>query len=109
MSLNVCGLIARLDNEIFLNDLAKYDIISLCETKTDDADNDFVKGIFCDLGFTAFLQNRERLTNWRSGGTLVAIRSELCRWVKIVNCTADFLIVLNIDKGLFNLTLIGRK
>ena len=32
----------------------------------------------------------------------MAIRSELCRWVKIVNCTADFLIVLNIDKGLFN-------
>ena len=102
MSLNVCGLCNRMENPNFLDDLAKYDIISLCETKTDDADTAYIQEVFGDLGFTAFLQNRKNFTNKRSGGTLVAIRSELCQWVKRVTCTADFLIVLNIDKGLFN-------
>ena len=37
----------------------------------------------------------------KSGGILVAVRKELGSYVKMLNCTEDFVVVLDIDKGLF--------
>ena len=102
MSLNVCGLCRKLENDDFVSQLSRYDILSMCETKTDDVDIDYISNSLAELGFTVFLQNRKRLTNWRSGGILVAVKSEMSGYVKRVNCTDDFFIALNFDKSLFN-------
>ena len=102
MCLNVRGIRSRLDNDDFTNQLNNYDILSFCETITDDADTEFLTSRFSDLGFNIFIQNRKNLAVRRSGGILVAVRRELCRYVKRLNCSADFIIVLDLDKGLFN-------
>ena len=102
MCLNVCGVLDKIKNKDFLDYISKYEIISFCETKTDDADTEFVNDILGDLGYSTFIQNRHRLTNWRSGGVLVAVRRKLCSYVKRVMCTANFTIVLILDKSLFN-------
>ena len=101
MSLNVFGLKSRLENKDFKKNLGKYDVLSFCETLADDADFDFFNSEFDNLGFIVFIQNRKKLANKKSGGILVAVRKELGSYVKRLNCAEDFVVVLDIDKGLF--------
>ena len=82
--------------------MEEYDFISICETKLDDIDNNWITKEFSDMGFRAYVKNRKNLTNWRSGGVLVAVRNDLCKYITQVEYTADFMIVLILDKGLFN-------
>ena len=101
MCLNVHGLRRKLNNIDFKNNLGKYDVLSFCETHADDADIDFFKSVLDNLGFIVFIQNRKKLANRKSGGILVAVRKELSSYVKRLNCAEDFMVVLDIDKGLF--------
>ena len=98
---NVCGLSSKLFFDDFKETLIKHDIISLCETKLDDADNDYIIEEFKELGFGVFIKNRKNLIIWRSGGVLVAIKTPLCKFVSKVECNHDFMVVLILDKRLF--------
>ena len=79
-----------------------HDFISICETKLDDADTKWIAEEFSKMGLRAYVKNRKNLTIWRSGGVLVAVRNDLCKYITQVEYTADFMIVLILDKGLFN-------
>jgi exonuclease III len=54
VSLNVCGLVSKLQTPEFLDFLNKYDIICLSETKTDRADSLQVKN------FSVFSKHRKQ-------------------------------------------------
>lgn len=53
--------------------LARYDIIGLTETKTDNADN---INIPC---FKTFPKHRQKLLNTRSGGIMIAIKDDIVK------------------------------
>ena len=64
----------------------KYDILCFCETKIDDVDNDDVKELFKKLGFHVFTKNRQKFTNWRSGGVVLAVSDvwvDKCEEIKV--------------------------
>ena len=98
ISLNVCGLSSKLEYPEFKNALENFDVISLCETKLDNADNEYITSEFSNLGFTIFIKNRKNLTTWRSGGLLVAVKTKLSHLVCNIECHNDFMIVLKLDK-----------
>ena len=103
ISLNVCGLSSKLEYPEFRNTLENYDVVSLCETKLDNADNEYITSEFANLGFTVFIKNRKNLTTWRSGGLLVAVKTKLCHLVCNVECYNDFMIALILDKRFLGL------
>ena len=96
-SFNVCGLSSRLWFGDFKEAMEEYDFISICETKLDDIDNNWITKEFSEMGFRAYVKNRKNLTNRRSGGVLVAVRNDLCKYITQVEYTADFMIVLILD------------
>ncbi len=72
-------------------------------TKTDNADIENVKKEFASLGFQIIIQNKHNLTNWRSGGVLVAIKDGLFKYCKPFYCKNDFIIIIKLDKRLSNI------
>ncbi len=75
------------------------------ETKCDNADMKNVKKEkeFASLGFHIVIPNRHNLTNWRSGGVLVAIKDGLFKYFKPFYCKNDFIIIIKLDNRLFNI------
>ena len=100
LSVNVCGLSAKTYHSLIMEQLENYDIVSLCETKLDDADNTYISEEFNEWGFSTFIKNRKNLTTWRSGGVLVAVKSRLSHLVCKIESPNDFMIVLKFDKRL---------
>ncbi len=107
MSLNVCGVKSKLRNPEFLDMLEKHDVAVLQESKTDDVDLDLLENEFTNIGYKIHLKNRFKMSTHRSGGILVAVKTELakhvhfyaseskeCLWFRISKC------VLNSDKDL---------
>lgn len=101
-SLNVCSIRSKLDIEDFTNEISKYDIVSFCETKCDNADIEFVENAFKKIGFKAFLKNRHNLTCYRSGGILIALKESLLNKCKLMETKANNILILKIDKRLLN-------
>ena len=58
---NVCGLSSKLFFDDFKETLIKHDIISLCETKLDDVDNDYIIDEFKKLGFGVFIKKQKKI------------------------------------------------
>ncbi len=75
-----------MNDPIFRIELQNYDFICLSETKCDNAHIENVKKEFASLGFQIVMQNRHNLTNWRSGGVLVAIKDGLFKYCKPFYC-----------------------
>jgi len=69
LNLIVCGLVSKLQCPECLEELCKYDIIILTETKTDNADNIEI------TGYTVFIKNRNELTRRKSGGIAVYVKT----------------------------------
>ena len=77
MCLNVCGLVSKLQNEIFIEECKRNDILCFCETKTDDTEVDMIKERFCTMGFETYIKNRQKLTMHKSGGMIMAVKSSI--------------------------------
>jgi exonuclease III len=77
LSLNVCGIVAKLNCPEFISYVSKFDIIGLQEIKTDDTDH------ICIPGFIVHLFNRKKITNYRSGGIALLIRENLSPFVTV--------------------------
>ena len=103
IAVNVCGLSSKMTNPDFMDQIKNYDIVSLSETKLDDADNPDISEEFSKHGFITFIKNRKNLTPRRSGGVLTAVKTELCHHVHRIECTEDFIIPLKLDKRLLDL------
>ncbi len=69
-------------------------ISCLLETKCNNADIENVQKEFASLGFQILIQNRHDLTNWRSGGGVVAIKDGLFKYCKPFYCKNDFIIII---------------
>ena len=57
--------------------IVDYDVICLCETRCDDADTNNVREVMVNSGFDIVCKNRSALSRYKSGGLLIAVRSEL--------------------------------
>ncbi len=100
MLLNVCGLSSKLDCEEFIDKICEYDIISFCETKTDDIDKERLEEVFHGLGYIIYLQNRHNFTHWRSGGVMIAIKDSLSHQCKRLSTNNDNMVIVRLDKRL---------
>ncbi len=74
LTLNVCGLKSKLQDEVFLEECSNYDILCFTETKLDDTDKELIEERFEDVGFKCVLKNRRKYSNIRSGGILIAYK-----------------------------------
>ena len=77
VSLNVCGLAARLRCPEFISFLQKYDIIGLQETKTDVTDDIYIPG------YKVHIRHRKNLSRYRSGGIALLVKNSLSQYVSI--------------------------
>ena len=78
-SFNVCGLAAKLRCPDFIEFLCKYDIIGIQESKTDDTDN------VCLTGYACVLNNRRKLSRYRSGGIALFVKNSTLDYVNVVS------------------------
>ena len=85
LSLNVNGLRSRIKVPDFLDELCKYDIVCLQETKTDESDHEFLINTFGKVGFNLSLKSRKKLAAHRSGGIGIAFKRKLNEQVRIIN------------------------
>ena len=78
LSLNVCGLVSKLNCPDFLSLIREYDIIGLQETKTDDVDT------YLEIpGYEIIFHNRKRVSRYRSGGIVLIAKKELVPFITI--------------------------
>ena len=76
LSLNVCGFKAKFLSHDFADFIKCYDVVCLCETKTDDADMLGVKDVMEKNGFDIVFKNRSRISRYKSGGLLIAVKKK---------------------------------
>ena len=100
LSLNVCGLSAKLRCPEFCDFLNQYEIIGLQESKTDDTDSIVLPG------YTCFLNNRDKLSRYRSGGIALFVKNSISDYVKVENEFHSKLILWFIISH--KITLIGE-
>jgi exonuclease III len=99
LNLNVCGLVSRLSDDIFIEECKLYDILCFSETKMNDIDNELVANIFKEMGFVTYIKNRRKISIHRSGGILIACKimfkdyitdcttpSQVVKWLRL-GCT----------------------
>jgi hypothetical protein len=98
MALNVCGIKSKLEIDEFIDLCQSYDIICLTETKTDDTDNEELYEIFNDIGFEMSISNRCHFTNWRSGGVILAVKTEIISECKFCKIKSDICVCVTISK-----------
>ena len=77
LSVNVCGIIKKLDIPAFGEECSQYDVICMCESKTDEACQDLVSEKFKALGFDVCFKNRRQMSRLKSGGILIAVKASL--------------------------------
>ena len=77
LTLNVCGIRSKVDTPDFIEKCRNYDVLCLNETKTDDIDTPVMMDKFKAMGFSMTVSNRHKLTNWRSGGVIIAVNLNL--------------------------------
>lgn len=77
LSLNVCGVKNKLNNDKFVNLIHKHDIVRLTETKTDDIDKTQIHG------FATSMKNRKKLTKTRSSGIMLVVKDDIVKYIKI--------------------------
>ena len=85
LSLNVFGVKNKLRYPEFTELIKKYHIIGLTETKTDDTDNIQLP----DYVTYMYMKNRQKVTNIRSGGIILAKKNDIAILVKIINTYTD--------------------
>ena len=107
LSLNVCGLVSKLNNPDFIEFISLYDIICLTETKIDQYDTIDVEG------FTILPCVIRQNCKSKSGGICVLVRDCFCKYVKVIDPVyfsshSDFVMWFTVDeKLLFEKTLFG--
>ena len=87
LSLNVCGLTARLRCPEFNELLQSYDIIALQESKTDDTDNIVLPG------YVYVSNNRAKLSRYRSGGIVLLVKENISKYIKTEKVSPSKLIL----------------
>lgn len=77
----------------------KYDILTLCETRCDDVDMEYVKASFRDIDFDLVYKNRSILNRYKSGGLAIAITNKKKITWKVVKHSFEALLSIKVDKS----------
>ena len=86
---------------MFREQCKNYDILCLCESKTDDCDLELLQSEFESIGFKIFLKNRCKLKQRKSGGILVAYKQEIANYVTDIAKECEIVKWIRISKNLF--------
>ena len=97
LMINVCGLVKRIQYPEFMELIEGYDILCFVETKTDDADEINLPG------FILHMKNRFTFKRVKSGGIILAYKTELSNFVNIVESESKYILWFTLNKSLFHL------
>ena len=97
LMINVCGLVKRIQYPEFMELIEGYDILCFVETKTDDADEINLPG------FILHMKNRFTFKRVKSGGIILAYKTELSNFVNIVESESKYILWFKLNKSLFHL------
>ena len=99
--LNICCIKSKLYIPEFDEFLAKHDNISLCETKTDNADTKLVTDYMSDKRYDIYCKHRKKLSHIKSGGIVVCIKKTFKNHVEVITSDSIYVLWLRLDKQLF--------
>ena len=77
--------------------MQNFDILCCSETKTDDTD------VISILGYDCIMQSRKQKFTRRSGGLCIFVKREICKHIKIIDTSSDYILWINISSKLTNL------
>ena len=77
--------------------MQNFDILCCSETKTDDT------GVISILGYDCIMQSRKQKFTRRSGGLCMFVKREICKHIKIIDTSSDYILWININSKLTNL------
>lgn len=103
LSLNVCGIKSKVNSVDFVNNIKRYDVLCLSETKCDDADMCNLKVIMEDIGYDIVFRNRSELCRYKSGGILIGIKKGVNFKWNSINYDCECLLSIIIDGKSVNL------
>ena len=95
-SFNVCGLINKLKCELFTEEILKYDIVCMQETKTDIIDIDTIKMFADENNYDYHVKNREK-SKRKSGGLVTLLRKDLSKDITPKNCETNCMQLFSIS------------
>ncbi|KAL7402567.1 hypothetical protein ABVT39_016941 [Epinephelus coioides] len=79
----------------------KYEVLCFCETKTDHMDIPDLTEKFNHMGFQVF-KNRHNLTNWRSGGVMIAVKKAIGHKCVQRALHSDACVCVQMNKNMLN-------
>ena len=94
ISLNVCGVMSRLQYPDFIDFLMTYDIICLTETKTNHLDSPKLPGYVFEM------KNRKNVRKKKSGGIILGFKEELKEYIDIIQTNSDYVLWFKVNKCL---------
>ncbi|KAL7392396.1 hypothetical protein ABVT39_024269 [Epinephelus coioides] len=101
ITLNVCGLRSKIEVPDFIEMCKKYEVLCFCETKTDNMDIPDLTEKFNHMGFQVF-KNRHNLTNWRSGGVMIAVKNAIGHKCVQRAVHSDACVCVQMNKNMLN-------
>ena len=87
--------------ELFVEEIIKYDVICLQETKTDRVDIDTIN-VFADkFNYVSYVKNRVK-SKHKSGGLVTLVKKELSHQIVPCKCVANCMQLFNINANLLD-------
>lgn len=93
-TLNVCGLVNKLEYNEFVELISSHDIIGITETKSDEADEINVDG------YTAYFKHRHKLSEVKSGGICLLVKNSLKDCVTVIKTDCKYVLWLKLSNSL---------
>ena len=91
LNLNVCGILNKLQNDVFISECLSYDILCFTESKINNVDNEKVAEVFDKCGFKIYVSNRSEMNRVRSGGIMIACKQEFTQFVTECKSKSKFI------------------
>ena len=96
LSLNVCGVMSRLQYPDFINFAQKYDILCFTETKTDHLDLPKLDNYVFEM------KNRKHVRKRKSGGIILGFKEEIKEFIEVIDAESEYVLWFKISKLLTN-------
>lgn len=103
LSLNVCGLKSKLKVPEVINLCKSHDLLCFSEIRCDKIDMQNVKESFYSIGFEVFYRVRSKISLQKSGGIMIAAKSELKHYLKLIHGISESYLSLILDKACLGL------
>ena len=102
LSLNVCGIVNKLNNPIFVDYIVNYDILCFTEVKIDDTQIAYIEDIFENYGFKIHVKTRCKLSKVKSGGLLIAYKKIFSNNIVLRKSTSNCGLWIQVNKKCLN-------